>query len=201
MTLNKSASNIPPNGRNRRGRRYHSSLEEFLTDKMSEAIETAIAHLEHDSVSKAMLRRLTFSIHIEKIVAQTALAGQANVNKKVIDLHHLLFEPGHEQDLLETFLHELGHHWSWFLERYSGHGKPWKEVMGMLGQPNELRCHDLPYLNAAKPKSRYRYVCQDCEHEFKRTRPLQAGRIYFHGPCKKKLNRGQLTDVSYELRL
>lgn len=88
-----------------------------------------------------------------------------------------------EQRVWDTVLHEYAH-LAVFEQRglkAKPHGAEWKDAMAILGQPPEVT-HDY---ECARVRRRRRYVCvcNVCNEEIRRMRPLKAGCAYRHVGC------------------
>lgn len=147
---------------------------------------------------------------ITRITRSNRLAGFFSYSKKTIGLHAELFVAGREDDLKETFLHEVAH----LIQRAylislpttsSAYAKPhgigWKSIMRRLGR-NPNRTHSYSYLvarvaaSAETRQHRYEYTCRDCGHVYKTLRPLKNLNSRYHGPCIGAANRGRLNMVA-----
>lgn len=50
-----------------------------------------------------------------------------------VAINHDLFLPGHEENLLDTLLHEMTHVEAWLSCAHRGHGPPWKRIAKRVG--------------------------------------------------------------------
>jgi predicted SprT family Zn-dependent metalloprotease len=88
----------------------------------------------------------------------------------LIELHQALFEPGREEDLRDTFLHEVGHCIDVVMRGRSGHSSSWRLVMADLDKPEESTYHNLEYLY----QQRYTLHCSNCHAQTSSRDPIKA---------------------------
>ena len=89
------------------------------------------------------------------------LAGAAYTEQRRIVLNAQLLHAGREPDRNSTFLHECAHILADLTHgKACRHGRAWREVMSLLGEPAEVG-HRLEYLSR-KAHARISWVCVAC---------------------------------------
>jgi len=81
----------------------------------------------------------------------------------MIELHSYFFNdkefnPARFKDLVETWVHEVGHILDTYRRSTSDHSKIWRQAMADLGMPNETRCHSIPRRSITEAKLKLRCI-------------------------------------------
>ena len=108
--------------------------------------------------------------------------GRIELNPKL----QTLPEERRDQEIRQTFLHEMAHLVSFGRnkgKRIQPHGPEWRMACADLGIHGEDRCHDLNF-QPRRQKRKYAYVCPVCETEVKRVRRLTR-KVACFVCCKK----------------
>ncbi|MDF1816202.1 MAG: SprT-like domain-containing protein [Verrucomicrobiales bacterium] len=128
-------------------------------------------------------------------------AGRAYSNLAKIELNprlQLLSEEKMEQEINQTFLHELAHvvaHARNLNRRIQPHGPEWKEACADLGIPGEERCHSLNLGRTTRRKN-FAYICPECEEVIYRVKRMSRSVACYQ--CCKNHNSGKY-DHRYKL--
>ena len=128
-------------------------------------------------------------------------AGRAYSALAKIELNprlQLLSEDLRDQEIQQTFLHELAHVVAF--SRYpkvkiQPHGPEWKTACADLGIPGEERCHDLN-LGRTTMRKNYAYICPVCEEVIYRVKRMKRSVACY--TCCKSNNNGKY-DSRYKL--
>lgn len=135
--------------------------------------EVAAAHAERLGLTE-LAKEVTVSWNKRMRTA----AGRAFYQTAKIELNpklQTLPKETREQEIHQTFLHELAHLVSFARHpgtRIQPHGPEWKQACADLGIPGEDRCHDLNF-QPRRQKRKFAYTCPACDSVVKRVRRLR----------------------------
>ena len=121
-------------------------------------------------------------------------AGRAYSSQAKIELNprlQILPEEKREQEINQTFLHELAHVVAYSRnpdKKIQPHGHEWKEACADLGIPGEDRCHDLN-LGRTTMRKNYAYICPECEEVIYRVKRMKRSVACYK--CCKTHNHGR----------
>lgn len=129
-------------------------------------------------------------------------AGRAYSAQAKIELNprlQVLDEEKREQEIRQTFLHELAHVVAY--SRYpnqgiKAHGPEWKKACADLGIPGEERCHDLQLGRRTTMRKNYAYLCPVCEEVIYRVKRMKRSVACYE--CCRKYSKGKY-DPQYKL--
>lgn len=121
-------------------------------------------------------------------------AGRAYSSTAKIELNprlQLLPDEEREQEIRQTFLHELAHVVAY--SRYPNvniqpHGPEWRQACADLGIPGEERCHTLN-LGRTSMRKNYAYICPACEEVIYRVKRMKRSVACY--TCCKENNNGK----------
>lgn len=150
--------------------------------------DAALTIVARDLVRELGLPRLATSVVVDWNPRMRTAAGRAFSRDQRIELNtrlQSLPEGQREQELRNTFLHELAHLVA--IERagkkrIQPHGTEWKIACHDLGIPGEDRCHSLDFL-PRRISRKYAYHCPQCQAVIRRVRRLNRRVACF--PCCK----------------
>ena len=150
--------------------------------------DAALTLVARDLVSELGLPILAASVVVDWNPRMRTAAGRAFSRDHRIELNprlQSLPEGQHEQELRNTFLHELAHLVA--IERagkkrIQPHGTEWKTACRDLGIPGEDRCHSLDF-SPRRLSRKYAYCCPQCQTVIRRVRRLKRRVACF--PCCK----------------
>jgi SprT protein len=163
--------------------------------------DAALTLVARDLVRELGLPNLAESVVVDWNPRMRTAAGRAFSKDRRIELNSRLQslpEDQREQELRNTFLHELAHLVA--IERagkkrIQPHGPEWKTACRDLGIPGEDRCHSLDF----KPRRiarKYAYVCPHCSAVIHRVRRLSR-RVACYPCCKT--HAGGRYDARFQL--
>ena len=121
-------------------------------------------------------------------------AGRAYSAAAKIELNprlQILSDEKREQEINQTFLHELAHVVAYGRfpdEKIQPHGIEWKQACADLGIPGEERCHDLN-LGRTTMRKNYAYICPSCEEVIYRVKRMKRSVACYR--CCKVYNQGK----------
>jgi SprT protein len=146
--------------------------------------------------------REAFACVVEISQRAKTLAGAAYTEQRRIVLNAQLLHAGRERDRNSTFLHECAHVLADLSHgKACRHGRPWREIMSLLGEPAEVG-HRLEYLSR-KAHARISWVCVACgrKHYFVRKPRRRIEDCYCRrcGPDDGKLRHMRLDPVLLEM--
>jgi len=128
-------------------------------------------------------------------------AGRAFTRESRIELNSRLQdlpEGAREEELRNTFLHELAHLIAFAKagrNRILPHGPEWQQACRDLGIPGENRCHSLDF-TPRRIERKFAYTCPHCRAVIHRVRRLSRRVACF--TCCRALARGQF-DARFQL--
>jgi SprT protein len=138
-----------------------------LRERFEQAVQRAYADKRAVLSPKAVREALGCVVEISQ--RAKTLAGAAYTEQRRIVLNAQLLRAGREGDRDSTFLHECAHILADLTHgKACRHGRPWREIMSLLGEPAEVG-HRLEYLSR-KAHARISWVCVACgrKHYFVR---------------------------------
>ena len=141
---------------------------------LEEAQTLALLHMEDKGIDKAGFRF--------KFENCKATLGRCHYTTKVIALSSWYVKENNEAEIEDTILHEIAHALAWINDRFTGHGKIWKDWARRIGA-NPKACSKS---NLARPKNHYKYEQTCCGVTYKRHR-LRKDTRYYCPKCKKNL--------------
>ena len=142
---------------------------------LEEAKELALLHMEDKGIYKAGFRF--------KFENCKATLGRCHYTTKMIALSKWYVQENEEGEIEDTILHEIAHALAWINDRFTGHGKIWKDWARRIGA-NPKRCGKRG-LN--KPSNHFKYSDScGCGKTFQRHR-VSKHRTYHCPKCKKSL--------------
>jgi predicted SprT family Zn-dependent metalloprotease len=138
-----------------------------LRERFERALQAAYSDKQRVLTARAVREALDCAVEISQ--RAKTLAGAAYTEQRRIVLNAQLLRAGREPDRDSTFLHECAHILADLTHgKACRHGRPWRDVMSLLGEPAEVG-HRLDYLSR-KASARISWVCVACgrKHYFVR---------------------------------
>lgn len=138
-----------------------------LRERFERALQAAYGEKRVVLTPRAVREALDCAVEISQ--RAKTLAGAAYTEQRRIVLNAQLLREGREPDRDSTFLHECAHILADLTHgKACRHGRPWREIMLLLGEPAEVG-HRLEYLSR-KAHARISWVCVACgrKHYFVR---------------------------------
>lgn len=171
-----------------------------LRERLERAARAAQAQ-RHNALSPQAVREVLDCV-VEISQRAKTLAGAAYTEQRRIVLNAQLLRAGREDDRDSTFLHECAHILADLTHgRACRHGRPWREVMSLLGEPAEVG-HRLEYLSR-KAHARISWVCVACgrKHYFVRKPRRRIEDCYCRrcGPDEGRLRHIRLDPILLEM--
>lgn len=171
-----------------------------LYERFEAALQAAYADKRSVLSPRAMREALDCVVEISQ--RAKTLAGAAYTEQRRIVLNAQLLRAGREPDRDSTFLHECAHILADLTHgKACRHGRPWREVMRLLGEPAEVG-HRLEYLSR-KAHAKISWVCVACgrKHYFVRKPRRRIEDCYCRrcGPDQGKLRHVRLDPILVEL--
>lgn len=163
--------------------------------------DQALTLVAADLVREKGLEALASVITVVWNPRMRTAAGRAFTRESRIELNSRLQdlpEGPREEELRNTFLHELAHLVAFARagrKRIQPHGAEWQQACRDLGIPGENRCHSLDF----KPRRiarKFAYTCPHCRAVIHRVRRLSRRVACFS--CCRALARGQF-DARFQL--
>lgn len=108
--------------------------------------------------------------------------GRCHYSKKKITLSKWYAELNEESEVEDTILHEIAHALAWINDRFTGHGKIWKDWAIRVGATPRA-CSKA---NLIKPETHYKYDQECCGVRYQRHRIRKRAR-YYCPKCNGKL--------------
>jgi predicted SprT family Zn-dependent metalloprotease len=171
-----------------------------LHERFERAIQLARAEKRMKLSPGAVREALNCAVEISQ--RAKTLAGAAYTEQRRIVLNAQLLHEGREPDRDSTFLHECAHILADLTHgKACRHGRAWREVMALLGEPAEVG-HRLEYLSR-KAHAKISWVCVACgrKHYFVRKPRRRIEDCYCRrcGPDDGQLKHIRLDPVLLEL--
>jgi predicted SprT family Zn-dependent metalloprotease len=171
-----------------------------LYERFEAALQSAYADRRATLSPRAVREALDCVVEISQ--RAKTLAGAAYTEQRRIVLNAQLLRAGREPDRDSTFLHECAHILADLTHgKACRHGRPWREVMRLLGEPAEVG-HRLEYLSR-KAHAKISWVCVACgrKHYFVRKPRRRIEDCYCRkcGPDEGKLRHVRLDPVLVEM--
>ena len=140
---------------------------------LRDAQTLALLHMEEHGVAE------DFTFEFE---ACKRTLGRCFYYEKKITLSKWYAELNEESEVEDTILHEIAHALAWTHNKFTGHGKIWKDWARKIGaNPKACSKNDL-----IKPEKHYKYEQTCCGVTYKRHRVRKRARYYCPN-CNQKL--------------
>ncbi len=170
----------------------------------SSSKRTVLVRVGYDEELTRRAARTLLELELPRVAEKVAViwnkrlrttAGRAYSSLAKIEMNprlQLLPEEKRDQEINQTFLHELAHVVAYSRHpdaRIQPHGPEWKQACADLGIPGEERCHDLNLGRSAMRRKHYAYVCPACDEVIYRVRRMTRVVACYH--CCRAHNRGK----------
>ena len=130
-----------------------------LRERLERAVRSPRAQRHGLLAPQAFREALDCAVEISQ--RAKTLAGAAYTEQRRIVLNAQLLKAGREGDRNSTFLHECAHILADLTHgKACKHGRPWREIMSLLGEPVEVG-HRLEYLSR-RAHAKISWVCVAC---------------------------------------